>query len=165
MVNEAYLNRLNAELPGRSADGEMGKVDRLDPFRLRIDRQRADRERYAIGNSAFLGVQLEQPGLARERVGQRPLPELEQQQRQGAAEQRGIDQIVQKMAKAEPQRGRSRYLGVAAADPAKRKAGEGDREHGGAGADMGEDVVESHAAQDREHEEARRQRQRYPVRD
>src|SRR5947199_9441596 len=92
MVNEAYLNRLNAELPGRSADGEMGQVDRLDPFRLRVDHQCADRERDAVGNSAFLGVQLEQPGLARERMGQRPLPELEQQQRQGTAEHRGIDQ-------------------------------------------------------------------------
>ena len=41
-------------------------------------------------------------------------------QRQRAAEQRGIEQIVGKMAEAEPQRRRRRKLGVAAADPAAR---------------------------------------------
>src|SRR5260370_30948015 len=123
MVNEAYLNRLNAGftrsvfgrsgyrfaqrkrvktktgarsvliesepigLQARSANGEVAQVDRLDPFRLGVNHQCADRERDAVGNSAVLGVQLEQPGLAGERVGQGPLPELEQQQRQRAAEQ------------------------------------------------------------------------------
>src|SRR5260370_25497125 len=153
MVNEAYLNRLNAELPGRSADGEMGEVDRLDPFRLRIDRQRADRERDAIGNSAFLGVQLEQPGLARERVGQRPLPELEQQQRQGTAEQRGIDQVAQQMAKAEPKGRRGCNLGIPAADPTHGKAGNSNQQYREARANMEEDIVKSQPAQAGESQE------------
>src|SRR5258707_13832774 len=102
MVNEAYLNRLNGKLPARSANREVGQIDGLDPFGLRIDHQRADRERDAVGDSAVPVVQPEQPGLARKRVGQRPLPELEQQQSEGAAEQRGIQQIVEQMAEAEP---------------------------------------------------------------
>src|ERR1700716_1578460 len=116
MVNEAYLNRLNAGFTrGRSANGEVGEIHRLDPFSLGVDRQRADRERDAVGNAALLGLQTAQPGLAGERIRQSQLPKLEQKQLQGAAEQRGIDQIVEEMAKAEPQRGRGRYLGVAAA--------------------------------------------------
>src|SRR5438067_1720696 len=122
MVNEAYLNRLNAgftesvfertglvrvkktsqsakywsrRLSRRSVDGEVGHVDRFDPFGIGIDHQCADRERDAVGDSAFLGVQLDQPGLASERIGKRPLSELEQEQRQGTAKQRGIDEIVQ----------------------------------------------------------------------
>ena len=109
MVNEAYLNRLNAGLlqgfsreGGPSAYGEVGQVDYLDPIRLRVDQQRADRQRDAVGNSGLPGMQPHQPGLPGERVGQRPLPELEQQQRQGSAEQGGIDQIAQQMVKAEP---------------------------------------------------------------
>src|ERR1700730_1533541 len=105
MVNEAYLNRLNAGFtPARSANGEVAEVDRLDPFRLRVNHQRADRERDTVGNSAFLGVQLEQPRLAGERGGQRPLPKLQQQQRQGPAEQGGADQIVEQVAEPEPER-------------------------------------------------------------
>ena len=76
------------------------------------------------------------------RIGQRPLPELQQQQRQGAAEQRGIEQIVQQMAKAEPQRGGGRYLGVSAADPAHRKAAESHNEHRRARADMRQHIVQ-----------------------
>src|SRR5258708_4613503 len=113
MVNEAYLNRLSAgllqsvfdsDVTGwiRSAHGEVAEVDRLDPVRLRIDQQGADRERDAVRNPAFLGVQPQQPDLPRERIRQRPLPELEQQQRQAAAEHRRIEQIVHEMAKAEP---------------------------------------------------------------
>src|SRR5713101_2329025 len=86
----------------RSANGEVGQIDRVDPFRLRINHQCADRERDAVGNSTVLGVELEQPVLAGERIGQRQLAELKQQQRQGAAEQRGIEQIIQQMAEAEP---------------------------------------------------------------
>src|SRR5271163_14738 len=98
MVNEAYLNRLNAEftrgypiftsrLPkARSAHGEVSEIDRLDPIRLRINHQGTDRECDAVRNSTVLGMQPEQPGLATESIGQRPFPELEQQQRQGAAE-------------------------------------------------------------------------------
>src|SRR3954454_20209433 len=128
MVNEAYLNRLNAGLPTRSANGEVGQVDRLDPFRLRVDHQGADRERDAVGNSALPVMQPEQPGLAAERVGQGPLSELKQQQRQRPAEQGSIDQIVQHMAEAEPQRDTGRYLGIAATDPAHGKAEKGYRE-------------------------------------
>src|ERR1700761_2245223 len=105
MVNEAYLNRVNEVLPSvravwssgaqrmpkrsanfesgqtRSSDHEAAEIDGLDPVGLRVDHQRADRECDAVGNSAFLGVQFEQPGLARQRIGQRPLPELKQKQR------------------------------------------------------------------------------------
>src|SRR6188472_459053 len=103
MVNEAYLNRVNESLPKlRSANDEMREVDGLDPFGFRIDHQRADRERDAIGNAGLLGVQLEQPGLPRELPGQRPLPELQQQQRQHAAEQRSVEQIVEQMVEPEP---------------------------------------------------------------
>src|ERR1700687_3619584 len=108
MVNEAYLNQLNGWFTQgsarRSGQRETGKVDRLDPFGLRVDHQRADRERDAVGNAALLGVQLDEPGLAGELIRQRPLPELQQQQRQGAAEQRGIEQIGHQKAKAETER-------------------------------------------------------------
>ena len=70
MVNEAYLNRLNERFTRRrSVNREMGRIDRLDPFGLRIDHQCADRERDAVGNSALLVVQFEQPGLADELEG------------------------------------------------------------------------------------------------
>src|ERR1700751_3803682 len=105
MVNEAYLNRLNGILPlHRSANDEVRQIDSLDPLSFRIDRQRADRERDPVRNTAFLGVQLEQPGLAGQYIRQRPLPELEQRQRQHAAEQRSIDQVVQQVIETEPKR-------------------------------------------------------------
>ena len=93
MVNEAYLNRLNGAFTRR--DQRMTKwrqVDRLDPFGLRIDHQCADaRARCRRGCRLSLACSLSSQAWPRERVGQRPLPELEQQQRQGAAEQRGVD--------------------------------------------------------------------------
>src|SRR5947209_5908222 len=111
MVNEAYLNRLNAGFtPGCSAKREVAEVDSPDPFGFRIDHQGADRERDTVGNSAFLGVQAEQPRLSGQGIGQRPLPELQQQQRQGAADQRGPDQIIDEMTEPEPQRYPSRNL-------------------------------------------------------
>ena len=81
-------------------------------------------------------------------AGARPIPgrraargsgisaELDQQQRQRAAEERGVEQIVEQMIEAEPQRGRGRELGVAAADPAAREEAEGDDEHDGSRAGM-----------------------------
>src|SRR6516162_223845 len=107
MVNEAYLNRLNVGFyPLELADGEACEVDRLHPLRFRVDHQRSDRERDTIGNAAFLRVQLEEPGLAGEGVWKRPLAELQQKQRQRPAEQRGIQQIVHELGKAEPERSR-----------------------------------------------------------
>jgi len=82
MVNEAYLNRLNAGLSGCSAQCEVGEVDRFHPFGLGVDHQCAKCERDAIGNAGLFGVQPQQPGLTQQRVGQRPLSELEQKQRQ-----------------------------------------------------------------------------------
>src|ERR1700744_1691815 len=106
MVNEAYLNRINESLPlWRSTDHEARQVDGLDPRGLRVDRKRSDGERNAVGNAGFLGVQFEQPGLARQGVRKGPLAELQQTERQCAAEQRGIEQIVQQVCKAEPKRG------------------------------------------------------------
>src|SRR5437868_14362907 len=80
-LTESYL---------RSTDREVGEVDRFDPFRLRIDHQRAERERDAVGDPGLLVMQAELPVLTGSRIGQRQLPELKQQQRQGAAERRGI---------------------------------------------------------------------------
>src|SRR5256714_3894154 len=76
-LTESYL---------RSADREVREVDRLDPFCLRIDHQCAESERDAVGDPGLFVMQAEQPGLAGQRIRQRPLPELKQQQRQGAAE-------------------------------------------------------------------------------
>src|ERR1700761_118473 len=122
MVNDGYLNRLNESLPlWRSADHEVRQIDGLDPLRLRVDRQRTDGERDAIGNSAVLGVQFKQPCLTRERVRKRPLPELKQEQRQDSAEQRGVDQIGQQVSEAEPECSRGCHFGVSTADPSKRK--------------------------------------------
>ena len=67
---------------------------------------------------------------------QRRHAELEQQQGQRPAEQRGVEEIGQQMIEAEPQRGRRRELGVAAADPAAREEGEGDGQNDAGGADM-----------------------------
>ena len=67
---------------------------------------------------------------------QRHQAEAQDRERQHAAEQRGVDQIVEQLIEAEPQRGRGRELGVAAADPAAREEDEGDHQHGARGADM-----------------------------
>src|ERR1700750_2250092 len=161
MVNEAYLNQLNAEftevvraftwcLLSRSADREVGEIDRLDPVGLRINHPGADPERDTVRNTAVLGVQPQQPGLTDQGVRQRPLPELEQYQCQGAAEQRGIDEVIQQVAEAEPERGGARNLGVAATDPSHRETRKSDRQHAGAGPDMRKDVVKPHAAQQSE---------------
>ena len=50
------------------------------------------------------------------------------QDRERTAKKRGIDQIVQQMAEAEPQRGSRRELSIAAADPAAGKAAERHRQ-------------------------------------
>ena len=63
------------------------------------------------------------------------------------------------MAESEPERGRGGNLGIAAADPAHRKAGKRHDQDRGAGADMGEQIVPSHAAQQSERREAQSQRQ------
>src|SRR6266702_2092578 len=165
MVNEAYLNHLNAGLPVRSGQCEVSEVDRFHPCGLRVDHQRAHRERDAVGNAALLGVQPGEPGLAREPIGQRPLSKLEQEQRQRAAEQRGVEQEVHQRCDAEPERDGGCDLRVAAADPAHRKAGEGPGEDKRAGADMVQHVVRCHATGNGEREEARDQRQRHAVRD
>ena len=144
---------------------EAGEVDRLHPVGLGIDHQCADRERDAVGDAALLGVEPQQPGLAGQRIGQRPLPHLQQHDGERAAEQRGVEQVVQEMAEAEPERGGRGNLGVAAADPAHRKAAEGDHQHQRAGAEMGEDVVRPHAGCDRQHQEGRGQQDRDAVGD
>src|SRR4029078_4339676 len=97
--------------PG-SAHGEVGEVDRLDPLGLRINHQRPDRERDAVGDPSLLVVQAEQPALAVERVGQGPLPELEQQQRQRAAKQRRVYQVAEEMVETETERHPARSLGT-----------------------------------------------------
>src|SRR3981189_3126807 len=101
MVNEAYLNRLNGKLPVASARREVNQVDRLDPLGLRIDHQRADRERDAVGDSALLVVQAEQPGLAREQRGQGPLPEQHSWEAKSGRKQRVIEQVVKEMVESE----------------------------------------------------------------
>src|ERR1700758_3177109 len=123
MVNEAYLNRLNAWLIQKiSAKREVREVDRLHPFRLRIVHQGTDRERDAVGDAALLGMQPAEPGLAGERIGQWPLPELDEQQRERSAEQRGVEQVVHQVRKAEPEPRGGGDLGVPAADPAHGEA-------------------------------------------
>src|SRR3954470_17803721 len=99
MVNEAYLNRVNETFRVRSRGDEARKLDRADPFGLRVDHESTNGERDAVGDSRLPVVQPEQPALRRECAGKGPLPELQQHQRQCAAEQRGIDEIVKQVAK------------------------------------------------------------------
>ena len=70
------------------------------------------------------------PRLVGEGRGQRVLAKLQDEQGEDTAEQRGIQKILVKVRPAEPQSGRSRELGVTAADPAAAKEHEADRKRG-----------------------------------
>ena len=79
--------------------------------------------------------------------------EIDDQQREGSAEQRGIEQVGEELIEAEPQRGRGRELGVAAADPAACEERECDDENDAGGAHVREDIHPAHAAGNRQHRE------------
>ncbi len=66
MVNEAYLNRVNETFLWLQWPMKPRQVDGLYPFRFRIDHQRAECERDAVGNSAVLAVEPQQPFLRTE---------------------------------------------------------------------------------------------------
>src|SRR5579864_374713 len=142
---------------------EVRQVDGADPFGIRINDERANCQRNAVRNAALLGMQLEQPGLTGQRIWQRPLPELKQEQGKGTPEQRSVDEIVQQVTKAEPECGGGGYLGIPASDPSKCKTDKSHRKHGRAGRKVHKDVGYLHPACKRQHEESCRQCQRNAI--
>src|ERR1700691_5567637 len=147
MVNKAYPNRVNLVLLWRPATrNSAGK--RGHPFGLRIDREGRYRQRDAIGNTGILAVQPLGPLPALQQLRHRHGAKLNQRDRQSAAKQGSVDEIIGEMAKTEPERRDSRKFGVAAADPALRKTDKRHHQHTRTGAGMAEYVVSTHSRQD-----------------
>ncbi len=134
-------------------------------WRVWVDDERGDRERDAVRHAAIRGMQPLHPVLPRQERRQRRHPELQQQQGQCTAQQRGVQQIGHQEIKTEPERGRGRELGVAAADPAAGEEAERKRQHDGGGADVPQHIGGLHADRERQQEEPADQDQRDPVRD
>src|SRR5690349_1015869 len=95
-------------------------------------------------------MQAKDPGLIGHERRQRQLAELNDEQRQGAAEQRSVDDVIEQMVEAEPQRSCCGELGVAAADPALREKAEADDENKCTGGEMHADLVRRHDGKDGE---------------
>src|SRR5580698_6110197 len=128
-VKAWLMRRIQSELmyccfglaAAHSSDAERGH-----PLGLRVNDERSDRERDAVRNAGVLAMQPFRPWLPEKYLRHRQRAELNQPDRQRAAKQRGIDQIVCEMADAQPKYSCRRKLGVSAADPSLRKAGKCD---------------------------------------
>ena len=90
------------------------------------------------------------------------MPQNQDEQRQRAAEERGIDAVIPKLVEAEPQGGRGCELRVASADPMKGEEQESDGEHAQCAGDMLSDIADRHmqreGQQEEPHEESPRNR-------
>ena len=91
--------------------------------------------------------------------------ELQDQERQPAAEDRGIDEIVEQMAETEPKRRRRGKLGIAASDPAAGKQMKAATSTTASRADMVYDGAAAHAGERRKHRKTRNQNDRDAVGD
>src|SRR5262245_49657329 len=101
-----------------SANAAIAPASGRHPACFRINHEGRCGERNAIGHTSPRFMQTKNPGLARKNGRQWKLAELQYRQGQCAAEQRGIDRIIEKMIKAEPQCSRCCKLCIATADPA-----------------------------------------------
>src|SRR6478672_12115018 len=106
---------------GNAADSADSNAVGRHPSRFRIDSEGRCRECNAIGYAGVSLMQAKKPTLAREHRRQWDLAELDDRQRQGATEQRRVNQVVEQIIKAKPQCGCGRELGGTTANPACRE--------------------------------------------
>ena len=114
------------------AAAQRSEPDRFHEGGFRVNAKASRGERNTIRHAALLLVQASRPLLIGQEAGKRQHPVLEEQDRQRAAEQGGLDQVIEQVVEAKPQCGRGRQLCVAPSHPTAGEADEAGRENRGA---------------------------------